>query len=99
MRMNICASRKEKRDHAKAQSRKDSGARRFAIPSASISFFLCGFVMLFSEPVSAQESKPTAAPLFPFVLPWNDANPSVVSLADSRTTPAGRNGPIVVKEG
>ncbi|HJT31074.1 MAG TPA: cellulase family glycosylhydrolase, partial [Pirellulales bacterium] len=40
-----------------------------------------------------------SAALFPFVLPWNDASPSVTNVADWLEKPAGKYGPLTVKNG
>src|SRR5215213_1556225 len=40
-----------------------------------------------------------AADLFPFVLPWDDASPTVISLAQLNEKPAGRDGFVRVKAG
>ncbi len=39
------------------------------------------------------------APLFPFVLPWDDASPGVANASDLIDTPAGKLGPIVARDG
>ncbi|HEX8204081.1 MAG TPA: carbohydrate binding domain-containing protein [Isosphaeraceae bacterium] len=40
-----------------------------------------------------------AAPLFPFVLPWDDDRPGVTDLSGWLDRPAGRHGPVVTRDG
>ena len=40
-----------------------------------------------------------AADLFPFVLPWDDATPSIIDLSAWNEAPAGKHGFVVVKDG
>src|SRR5262249_31068431 len=39
------------------------------------------------------------SPLFPFVLPWDDATPSVTDLSGWRPAPAGKDGPVRADRG
>lgn len=39
------------------------------------------------------------APLFPFVLPWNDTSPSVTNISGWRERPAGGRGFVVARDG
>ena len=40
-----------------------------------------------------------AADMFPFVLPWDDATPSITDLSAWNDAPAGKDGFVVVKNG
>src|SRR5689334_14005277 len=40
-----------------------------------------------------------AADLFPFVLPWDDATPTITDLSTWNDAPAGRDGFVIVKDG
>lgn len=57
---------------------------------------LAGFCSLASVRDAAGQQ---AAPLFPFVLPWNDASQSVTNVAGWLAAPAGKQGPLSVKNG
>lgn len=41
----------------------------------------------------------SAAEMFPFVLPWDDASPSITNLSSWLEKPAGRDGFVTVKDG
>ena len=41
----------------------------------------------------------SAADMFPFTLPWDDASPTVISLAHLNDKPAGKAGFVKVKDG
>jgi hypothetical protein len=48
----------------------------------------------------AQTGPPSQTPgLFPFVLPWDDASPGVTNVSGLLGKPAGKLGPVVVKDG
>jgi hypothetical protein len=47
----------------------------------------------------ADGAEPEHAPLVPFVLPWDDATPGVTNVSAWLDRPAGRLGPVVVKDG
>jgi len=40
-----------------------------------------------------------AADLFPFVLPWDDASPSITGVSAWNAKPAGKDGFVSVKDG
>ncbi len=48
---------------------------------------------------SAQAAEPAPAPLFPFVLPWDDASGGVTNVSDLLDKPAGVNGPVQARSG
>ena len=61
---------------------------------------ICGVTLLSSmQNAAADEPKPEPAPLFPFVLPWNDSSKSVTNISEWIEAPAGRHGPLAVKDG
>jgi hypothetical protein len=49
------------------------------------------------RPVMSAE--PAAAPLVPFVLPWDDASPGAANVSAWLDHPAGKLGPVVVRDG
>ena len=51
---------------------------------------LCGLCL--TTPLAAAEP----APLFPFVLPWDDASPGIADLSGWLPKPAGKFGPVQV---
>lgn len=57
-------------------------------------------VVLLGQPIgpriraSAADVASSASPLFPFVLPWDDASPGVANLSRWLPKPAGRFGPV-----
>ncbi|HEV3120687.1 MAG TPA: cellulase family glycosylhydrolase, partial [Isosphaeraceae bacterium] len=55
--------------------------------------FACGLIGTARSPARAQD------PLFPFVLPWNDASPSVANVSAWLETPAGASGPVTARMG
>lgn len=54
---------------------------------------------LASSLAPARADDPAAAPMFPFVLPWDDATPGASNVADLLERPAGRRGPVVARGG
>src|SRR5215471_6839131 len=62
---------------------------------------LCGLTILSSLASTArgEEKGSASAPLFPFVLPWNDSRPGVTNVSNWIDAPAGQFGPITVNDG
>src|ERR1700722_1591729 len=54
---------------------------------------------LFALAPPSSAATPEPAPLFPFVLPWDDAAGGVTNVSAWLDRPAGRLGPVVVKDG
>ena len=53
-----------------------------------------------AAPRLVRGAEPAAAPpLFPFVLPWDDASPGVTNVSAWLEKPAGKLGRVYVKEG
>ena len=66
-------------------------------PLMSALGFLCGFVLTPSALCATPDAAPTAT--FPFVIPWDDAQPSPLDVSGLNDGPAGSHGFIVVKDG
>jgi hypothetical protein len=64
-------------------------------PRRSLLWFalVCGLAELGQSPARAQD------PLFPFVLPWSDASPSIANVSGWLEKPAGASGPLTGRQG
>lgn len=58
----------------------------------------CAWVLSAKAGISGA-AEPAPAPLIPFVLPWDDAAPGVADVSGWADRPAGKFGPLVVRDG
>ncbi len=67
---------------------------RFAAPAVALCMILGGMPSPAQEPPGSTRALEEPAPPFPFVLPWDDASPSITNLSGWGHRPAGSLGPV-----